>query len=114
MVMFTQRVAHFATVTRAVIGEGDAAIARYTVDGELFFASSNDLYTQFDYANDPPHIEIDMTQSHLWDASTIATLDSVEAKYRQYNKSVDIVGLNTASQRMRERMTGKFGADSAE
>lgn len=110
MVLFARRVAHFATVTRTVKGEGEQAVARYTVDGELFWASSNDLYTQFEYAEDPQRIVIDLTTSHLWDASTIAALDSVEDKYRRYGKNVEVIGLNEASQNMRNRMSGKLGA----
>lgn len=110
MVLFARRVAHFATVTRTLSGEGEEATARYTVDGELFWASSNDLYTQFEYAEDPNRIVIDLTTSHLWDASTIAALDSVEDKYRHYGKHVEVVGLNQASQDMRTRMSGRLGS----
>ena len=79
-------------------------------EGELFFASSNDLYTQFDYAGDPARVVIDFSQAHLWDASTIASLDAITAKYEKYGKTVEIEGLNTASLKMRQRMGGKLGA----
>jgi SulP family sulfate permease len=35
------------------------------VNGELFFASSNDLTSQFEYAFDPAQVVIDMTGSHV-------------------------------------------------
>lgn len=106
MVAFANRVAHFVKVDRELVEEDGRPTARYTVEGELFFASSNDLYTMFDYAEDPEHIVIDMHQSHLWDASTIAALDSVTDKYKNYGKQVDIIGLNQASRRMRVRLGG--------
>ena len=110
MVLFARRVAHFVTVERSVT-EGDGGPrATYRVDGELFFASSNDLYTQFEYALDPQRVVIDLRDSHLWDASTIAALDAITEKYRQHGKSVDVVGLNEASALMRERLAGKLGA----
>ncbi|WIV44719.1 SulP family inorganic anion transporter [Glutamicibacter nicotianae] len=109
MVLFANRVAHFVTVTRTVEEHFDQEIAKYVVNGELFFASSNDLYTQFNYAEDPEDIVIDMHQSHLWDASTIAALDSITDKYEKYGKNVDVQGLNQASANMRERMGGKLG-----
>jgi len=119
MVAFANRVAHFASVTREVVEEdaeadagGDqepAVIARYTVEGELFFASSNDLYTMFHYAEDPERVMIDMHRSHVWDASTVAALDSVTEKYESYGKTVEVRGLNEASRRMRERLTGTLG-----
>jgi SulP family sulfate permease len=110
MVLFARRVAHFVTVERS-LAEGDGGqLATYKVDGELFFASSNDLYTQFEYALDPARVVIDMRDSHLWDASTIAALDAITEKYRQHGKSVEVVGLNDASLAMRERLAGKLGA----
>ena len=44
------------------------------------------------------------------DASTIATLDAITAKYRAHGKDVEIIGLNSASILMRERLAGKLGA----
>jgi SulP family sulfate permease len=106
MVAFARRVAHFVTVDR-VLERGDGReTAVYTVHGELFFASSNDLYTMFDYAGDPQRVVIDFSDSHLWDASTVAALDSVTDKYAHYGKNVEIVGLNQASRRMRVRLGG--------
>jgi MFS superfamily sulfate permease-like transporter len=58
----------------------------YRVTGELFFASSNDLYTQFEYADDPESVVTDMSQSHIWDASTVASLDAIVTKYERKGK----------------------------
>jgi SulP family sulfate permease len=112
MAMFARRVAHFVTVERAVLDINGENVATYTVDGELFFASSNDLYTQFEYALDAePHISrvvVDLHASHLWDASTIAVLDAVTEKYRRHGREVELIGLNSASIQMRERLAGKL------
>ena len=110
MVMFARRVAHFVTVERSVKTIGGHETATYVVDGELFFASSNDLYTQFEYATDPEYVVIDMHASHLWDASTIAALDAITEKYHHHGKDVKIIGLNDASTLMRERLGGKLDA----
>jgi len=104
MVLFANRVAHFVTVTR----QADEQQAVYTVRGELFFASSNDLYSQFNYAQDPAQIVINMADSHVWDASTVAALDSVIAKYESYGKQVVVQGLNKASAAMRQRLSGNL------
>ena len=109
MVLFARRVAHFVTVERTITTVNGHETATYTVDGELFFASSNDLFTQFEYAHDPDHIIIDMQASHLWDASTIAALDAITEKYHRHGKDVQIVGLNDASILMRQRLGGKLG-----
>jgi SulP family sulfate permease len=110
MVLFARRVAHFVTVERNVASVDGQETATYVVDGELFFASSNDLYTQFEYALDPDRVVIDMSSSHLWDASTVATLDAITEKYHKHGKDVKIIGLNNASTLMRERLKGKLGA----
>ncbi len=109
MVLFARRVAHFVTVARTVSTVNGHETATYVVNGELFFASSNDLYTQFEYAHDPGHVVIDMKASHLWDASTVATLDAITEKYRNHGKDVKIIGLNDASLHIRERLGGKLG-----
>ena len=107
MVMFARRVAHFVTVTRTA-SEG---VAHYIVDGELFFASSNDLTTQFDYSGDPERVVIDMTRSHVWDASTVAALDAIVTKYERLGKSVTIEGLNDTAAALHRRLTGNLGAE---
>ncbi|WP_062290413.1 SulP family inorganic anion transporter [Demequina phytophila] len=106
-VLFARRVAHLAQVTATPAEDG---VRRYTVTGELFFASSNDLYSQFDYAGDPAKVVIDMSASHVWDASTVAALDAVEHKYAAHGIEVEIVGLNEASRALHGRMTGHLGA----
>ncbi|SFO32515.1 sulfate permease, SulP family [Geodermatophilus obscurus] len=103
-VLFAQRIAHLVDVDRVVQGE----TARYTVDGALFFASSNDLYTQFDYAGDPENVVIDLSRAHVWDASTVAALDAITHKYRTRGRNVEIVGLQGHSADRFDRHTGQL------
>ncbi|WBQ03153.1 SulP family inorganic anion transporter [Kribbella sp. CA-293567] len=109
MVLFARRVAHFTSVTTVARPDDDTLV--YAVSGELFFASSNDLVYQFDYRGDPAHVVIDLTDSHIWDASTVATLDAITTKYARYGKTVEIVGLNASSAERHERLAGNLGAD---
>ena len=109
MTLFARRVAHLAETTRELVEDTRGNVAAvYTVTGELFFASSNDLYTQFDYAHDPAHVVIDLSRSHVWDASTVAALDSIATKYHRRGTHVEIRGLNTASAHMHSRLTGNL------
>lgn len=103
MVAFAHRVAHFTAVDR--VAESDDT-RTYLVRGELFFASSNDLVYQFDYVGDPANIVIDMSDAHIWDASTVATLDAITTKYAAKGKNVRIVGLNPASEARHDRLSG--------
>ncbi len=106
MVMFVRRVAHF---TEVIDVSHDAETRVYKVVGELFFASSNDLIYQFDYTGDPEHVVIDMADSHIWDASTVATLDAIETKYAAKGTRVEIRGLNEASQDRHQLLAGTLG-----
>ncbi len=106
-VLFVRRVAHFVTVVRTLTDDG--ACAHYTVTGELFFASSNDLTTQFEYSHDPDRIVIDMRQSHVWDASTVAALDAIVTKYEQYGKTVELIGMNAYTEQFHARLSGGLG-----
>jgi SulP family sulfate permease len=109
MVLFANRVAHFTSVTRLDASDADDQRV-YAVEGELFFASSNDLVYQFDYAGDPKNIVIDMTKAHVWDASTVATLDAITTKYEAKGKIVTIVGMNDDSAARHGRLAGNLGA----
>jgi SulP family sulfate permease len=93
-VMFVRRVAHLVEVHREVRADAEGETARYTVEGQLLFASSNDLTTMFEYAADPARVVIDLGRSHIWDASSVAALDAIVTKYAQHGKRAEIVGMN--------------------
>ncbi|WP_280461146.1 SulP family inorganic anion transporter [Nocardia carnea] len=110
MVAFAHRVAHFTQVVKVheadIDADGDIGTRVYRVQGELFFASSNDLIYQFDYVGDPHNVIIDMSGAHIWDASTVATLDAITTKYEAKGKNVEIIGLNEASEERHGRLSG--------
>ncbi|HEX5770010.1 MAG TPA: SulP family inorganic anion transporter [Nocardioidaceae bacterium] len=108
MVLFARRVAHLTVVED--VAEIDPDTHLYAVRGELFFATSNDLYSQFDYVGAPRNVIIDLSDAHIWDASTVAALDAIATKFESKGKNVEIVGLNEASAYMHDRLSGHLGA----
>ncbi len=108
MVIFAKRVAHLAEVTAVVDPDGGTVV--YRVTGELFFASSNDLVGRFDYATDPDKVVIDLSSTHIWDASSVAALDAIETKYARRGKTVEIIGLNTPSAHLHGKLSGELTA----
>ncbi|MEU6243102.1 SulP family inorganic anion transporter [Streptomyces sp. NPDC047024] len=106
MAVFARRVARLAEVTAVTDPDGGTVI--YRVTGALFFASSNDLAGRFDYAGDPERVIIDLSAAHIWDASSVAALDAVEAKYAQRGKTVEITGLNERSARIHGTLSGEL------
>ena len=106
MVIFAKRVAHLANVTSVTDPDGGTVV--YAVTGELFFASSNDLVSQFDYTTDAGKVVIDLTAAHIWDASSVAALDTIETKYARQGKIVEIIGLDRQSAHIHEKLSGEL------
>jgi SulP family sulfate permease len=79
------------------------------VRGPLFFGSSNDLVEQFRYADDPPLVSVDLSAAQIWDASTVASLDSVQTKYADHGVNVRFTGLDERSTAFHGRLTGTLG-----
>ena len=108
--LFARRVAHMVEVTSALEADGGRGATRvYSVTGALFFASSADLVTRFDYAGDPDRVVVDLSGAHVWDASTVAALDAVGTRYAARGKTVRITGLNVASAALHQRLAGHLG-----
>jgi len=108
VLFFARRVARVVRVERVLASDG--ASAHYRVLGPLFFASSNDLVEQFSYVEDPARITIDLRDSRVWDASSVAALDAVETKYREHGADVEIIGLDEISRGFHGRLSGRLQA----
>lgn len=112
MIMFARRVAHLAWVEKVAEldtdGDGHIDTRTYRIHGQLFWASSNDLVYAFDYADDADHIIIDLSHAEIWDASTVATLDSITQKFHNRGKTVEITGLDGPSKARLDRLTGQL------
>lgn len=106
MAVFAKRVSHAVHVEAAPAPGGERVV--YAVTGELFFASSDDLVGRFDYAGDPGTVVIDLSGARVWDASSVAALDAVEAKYAQRGKTVEITGLGGASAKLHGALSGEL------
>ena len=112
MIMFARRVAHLAWVEKVAEldtdGDGHIDTRTYRIHGQLFWASSNDLVYAFDYTDDADHIIIDLSHAEIWDASTVATLDSITQKFHNRGKTVEITGLDGPSKARLDRLTGQL------
>lgn len=109
MMLFARRLAHVIHTTRTVSADGQSA--HYEVHGPLFFGSSNDLLERFECASDPRAVTIDLSGAQIWDASTVAVLDSIEAKYRRQGAIVRLIGLDERSRAFHARLSGNLNVD---
>ncbi|HVL95180.1 MAG TPA: SulP family inorganic anion transporter [Solirubrobacteraceae bacterium] len=108
MAIFARRAANLVEVDRVVDPDGTTSI--YSVTGELFFASDQELIDAFDFAGDPPRVIIDMSRAHVWDASAVAALDAIETHYRRHGVEVEITGLNRRSEQLHSSLSGQLAA----
>jgi SulP family sulfate permease len=106
MVLFARRIAHVIRADRTISDDG--LVARYAVHGPLFFGSSNDLVERFAYAHDPATVEVDLTDAQVWDASSVAALDSIATKYREHGITATFSGLDERSSGFHGRLTGRL------
>lgn len=101
-IFFAGKVRQLMTIT----SERDGATRRYTLTGQIFFASA-DRVTEAAWFNEDgvENVIIDVTHAHFWDISSTGALDKVVLRLRAEGKQVEVIGLNEASATMVE----KFG-----
>jgi SulP family sulfate permease len=76
----------------------------YLVEGQMFFASTEDFMKAFDFKEAPEKVTIDVTRAHIWDISSVAALDMAVLKFRREGAEVDILGMNEASETIVDRL----------
>ena len=76
----------------------------FAVEGQLFFASVDNFVDSFDFDLKNKSIVIDFSKADIWDDSAVGAIDKVVLKYRENYNTVTIEGLNSASQRIVEKL----------
>jgi SulP family sulfate permease len=77
---------------------------RYFVRGQVFFASSEALVSEFDFKeSDISFVHLDLSDAHFWDITAVEALDRVVHKFRRNGIEVIVSGLNLASATMVEK-----------
>jgi len=85
--------------------EEEGRTRRYTISGQVFFASADRFVASFDFKEVIEKVVIDVSRAHFWDITAVSALDKVVVKFRREGTEVDVVGLNEAS----ATMVDKFG-----
>lgn len=76
---------------------------RYIVRGQVFFASSEALVSEFDFKEAVSSVRLDLSHAHFWDITAIEALDRIVHKFRRNGIAVETTGLNRASATMIEK-----------
>ena len=81
---------------------------RYRVSGQLFFASADLFAASFEHhGRSQAHVEIDLSDAHLWDLTGVAAVDKVVFRYRRQGADVQVLGMNDAARTLVTRV-GRF------
>ncbi len=101
-IFFAWKIAQLFEVTSTLARDGRHRT--YRVEGQLFFASVDDFMRAFDFKEALERVTIDVGRAHIWDISSVGALDMAVLKFRREGAEVDIVGLNTASETIVDRL----------
>ena len=103
IIIFTRRISHLVEAERLLSADGQSV--RYQVRGPLFFASSNELFEHFHYADDPADVVIDLSEVAILDASSVVALDAIEARYQRHQITPQITGLTGRNHQLHQRIS---------
>ena len=88
---------------RSILSD-DGRTRTYIVEGQLFFASADDFMRGFDFREVLEKVVIDVSRAHIWDISSVAALDMAVLKFRRDGATVEIIGMNEASETIVDRL----------
>ncbi|QSB44751.1 SulP family inorganic anion transporter [Altererythrobacter sp. FM1] len=112
-IFFAGKVRRMFAVER--VREADRAV--YIVTGQIFFASVDRFIRSLGPESTQPdpsdHVVIDVSGAHFWDISAVGALDKVVERMRRNGRSVQVLGLNTASADLVDKfaLTDKTGVE---
>jgi SulP family sulfate permease len=99
---FTRKVAKWSKVESTLAA--DKKTRTYRVQGQLFFVSTEDFINSFDTNEPLESVNLDLSQSQLWDATAVAAIDKVVLRFRKNNIPVYITGMNELSEWIHDRL----------
>jgi SulP family sulfate permease len=94
-IFFARKVGQVLHVGSTSADEGKSR--RYTVTGQVFFASAEAFVAGFDFKEAIERVTIDVSHAHFWDITAVTALDKVVLKFRREGTEVEIIGMNEAS-----------------
>lgn len=71
---------------------------RCVIRGQIFFSSSTRFFHLFDFDIHVQHVEIDVSDAHIWDVTSLNMLYKVRDQFEQRGIKVTFIGLHQAAQ----------------
>ncbi|OLS53170.1 SulP family inorganic anion transporter [Rhodovulum sulfidophilum] len=101
-IFFSAKIAQLFKVRSEISADGRERT--YVVEGQLFFASTEDFMRSFDFKEALERVTIDVSRAHIWDVSSVAALDMAVLKFRREGAKVEIEGMNAASETIVDKL----------
>jgi SulP family sulfate permease len=101
-IFFSWKIAQIFRITSTLSPDGKAR--SYLIEGQIFFASADAFVAAFDFHEALERVTLDVSHAHIWDISSVAALDMVVLKFRREGATVQIVGINEASETIVDRL----------
>lgn len=101
-IFFAWKISQIFRVTSTLSEDGTHRT--YLVEGQVFFASADDFTASFDFKEALDKVTIDVSHAHIWDISSVASLDMVVLKFRREGTEVELIGLNEASETIVDKL----------
>ncbi|MFU2486705.1 SulP family inorganic anion transporter [Thauera sp. WH-1] len=96
------------------LAEDEGRLRRYTVTGQVFFASADAFVAGFDFKEVIDKVVIDVSRAHFWDITAVSALDKVVVKFRREGTEVEVIGLNEASATLVDKFAVHDKGDGAD
>ena len=94
-VFFAYKVGRLVSVSSTIDSSNNCRT--YTVCGQVFFASSEQFMSAFNFKETLEKVTIDVTHAHFWDITAVSCLDKVIFKYQAHAIPVTVVGKSEAT-----------------
>jgi SulP family sulfate permease len=101
-IFFAGKIAQLFKVTSTISKDGRERT--YIIEGQLFYGSVEDFMNAFDFREALDRVVIDVSRAHIWDISSVQSLDMAVLKFRRDGAEVEIVGMNEASETIVDRL----------
>ena len=97
--------AHKVSRVMGIVSEAsaDGRSRRYTVRGQVFFASADAFLAGFDFKEVLDAVVIDLSRAHFWDITAVGAVDKVVLKFRREGTRVALLGMDQASATLLDR-----------
>ena len=101
-IFFASKIAQIFAVKSELSADGRSKT--YIISGQLFYASVARFSAAFDFKESLDEVTIDVSRAHIWDISSVASVDMVVLKFRREGTKVNLIGMNEASETIVDKL----------